>query len=195
MKVGVQNERVLFFQIHFGINLFSLIVGLFGVLALKFSIGIVEFCTLIPALLGIGMYCLNQNVGRKRRIDKTYYWGCCLTSVISLLFLSQLLFKLVVISQFSRMLYFLLTLIPICLLAYFILYGDKNIVYLLLNPIYAISVLVALVLLSTFIYNLIICNIFIGSFLVCISFIIGLLNLIIIAFICLDLRMMLYRGR
>ncbi|MGL4337860.1 MAG: hypothetical protein ACRCST_13285 [Turicibacter sp.] len=191
----VQNQRYFFFQIHCGINMGCLVIALISILALRFSMGLIEFIALISSIVGICSYFMNEYMGRRRKIVRGYYLVCNLASVISIIFIAQLLFRFVVISSIYRFIYFGMSIIPVAFIMYFIFYGEMRIISFLMNPLYLIGGGILGLILAGFIFNLIIVNLFGATFLIFISYIFTILSLFLGLLVALDIRLLLYKGR
>lgn len=195
MANSIQNQRQLFFQIHCGVNLLCFVIALICIIALKFSIGLLPLFALILPLIGIISFFINDNISRGRKVMKECYCFGSMASIISLLLISQLLFQFSITGWIWGTLYFILTAGAIIGISYFILMTNSMSLSRALTPISMIAGLIIGLLVSIVIYKFIICSIFTPGFLIFWSYIFWLIDIVLTVFVCLDLRIVLFKGR
>ena len=73
MRGPIQYQRQFILQVHCGINAFCFIVTLICILALRFSIGLIELFALILPIIGVLSLFMNSNLGKGRKVMKECY--------------------------------------------------------------------------------------------------------------------------
>lgn len=195
MANSIQYQRQLFFQIHCGVNLLCFVIALICIIALKFSIGLLQLFALILPLIGVSSFLINDNMSRGRKVMKECYCFGSVASIISLLLVSQLLFQFSVSGWLWKAIYFILTFSAIMGISYFILITNALSLSRKLSPISMIAGLIIGLLVSVVIYKFFICNIFSSGFLIFWSYMFWIIDIVLTIFVCLDLRIVLFKGR
>lgn len=191
----VRNQRQLILQVHCGIHGLCLVIALICCLALKFSIGLLGLFSILLPIVGIVSFFVNANIGKGRKMMKDCYIFGSLASLISLFLISQLLFGFIVSNWIWGLLYFIITGAAIIAVVYFILFGNMVILSRSMTPITLIAAIIIGLLISIVIYKYFFCYFFIPGFLLFWSYVFWIIDLILAVFVCLDLRIILFKGR
>ena len=195
MASNVQYQRQLFFQVHCGVNLLCFAITLMCVVALKFSIGLLQLFALILPLVGIASFFVNDSVSKGRKVVKECYCFGSMASLISLLLVSQLLFQFSVAGWIWELAYFIVTAAAVIAIGYFILLADSLLLSKTLTPISIVAGLIIGLLVAIVIYKFFICYFFTPGFLIFWSYTFWIIDLILKVLVCLDLRIILFKGR
>lgn len=195
MASTVQYQRQLFFQVHCGVNLVCFAIALICVLALKFSIGLLQLFALILPLVGIASFFVNDNVSKGRKVVKECYCFGSIASLVSLLLVSQLLFQFSVSGWLWGVGYFVMTAAAIIAIGYFILMADSLLLSKTLTPISIVAGLIIGFLVAIVIYKFFICYFLTPGFLIFWSYAFWIVDIILTVLVCLDLRIILFKGR
>lgn len=195
MRGPVQYQRQFILQVHCGINAFSFIVTLICIFALRFSIGLIELFALILPIIGVLSLFMNSNLGKGRKVMKECYLFGSLASILSLFLVSQVLIQFCYTRWLWGVGYFLLTGAAIVAIVYLIFLGNMQFLYKCLTPMTLIVTLIIGVLVSIVIYRFFLSWCFTPGFILFLSYLLWIIDVILTIFICLDLRIMLFKGR
>lgn len=195
MRGPIQYQRQFILQVHCGINAFCFVVTLICILALRFNIGLIEVLALILPIVGVLSMFMNSNLGKGRKVMKECYLFGSLASVLSLFLVSQVLIQFCYTSWLLGIGYFLVTGIAILAIIYFVFFGDIQFLYKCFTPVTLIAALIIGLLISIVIYRFFLCWCFTAGFILFFSYLLWILDIIITVFICLDLRIVLFKGR
>lgn len=195
MAGPVQYQRQLFFQVHCGINLACFAITLICIVALRFSIGFLQLFALILPLVGIASFFVNDNMSKGRKVMKECYCFGSIASILSILLVCQLLFQFCVSAWLWGVFYFIITTAAIIAIGYFILMADSLLLSKTLTPISIVAGLIIGLLVSIVIYKFFICYFLAPGFLIFWSYVFWMIDIILTVFVCLDLRIILFKGR
>lgn len=195
MRGPVQYQRQFILQVHCGINAFSFIVTLICIFALRFSIGLIELFALILPIIGVLSLFMNSNLGKGRKVMKECYLFGSLASILSLFLVSQVLIQFCYTGWLWGVGYFLLTGAAIVAIVYLIFFGNIQFLYKCLTPVTLIVTLIIGILVSIVIYRFFLSWCFTPGFILFLSYLLWIIDVILTIFICLDLRIMLFKGR
>ena len=123
-----------------------------------------------------------------------YVFGS-LSSILSLYLVSQLLFGFIVTNWIWALLYFIITGAMIVGIGYFIFCGNIQGLSRSLTPITLVAAVVIGLLIAIVIYKYFFCYFFTPGFLLFSSYLFWILDLVLMLFVCLDLRIILFKGR
>ncbi len=195
MRGPIQYQRQFILQVHCGINVFCFVVTLICILALRFNIGLIEVLALILPIVGVLSMFMNSNLGKGRKVMKECYLFGSLASVLSLFLVSQVLIQFCYTSWLLGIGYFLVTGIAILAIIYFVFFGDIQFLYKCFTPVTLIAALIIGLLISIVIYRFFLSWCFTAGFILFFSYLLWIIDIIITVFICLDLRIVLFKGR
>lgn len=195
MPNPVQYQRQLFFQVHCGLNLLCFAIVLICVIALKFSIGLLELFALILPLVGVASFFVNDNLNKGRKVMKECYCFGSVASIVSILLVCQLLFQFTVTGWLWGFVYFIMTVAAIVAVGYFILMADSLLLSKTLTPVSIVAGLIIGLLVAIVIYKFFICVFLTPGFLIFWSYAFWIFDIILTVFVCLDLRIILFKGR
>ena len=195
MKVPIQYQRQFVLQVHCVINAFCFLVTLICILALRFSIGIMELLALLLPIIGVLSLFMNMNLGKGRKVMKECYLFGSLASILSLFFVSQVLVQFCYSGWLWGVVYFFFTAAAIVGIIYFLFFGNIQLINKCMNPISLTVALVVFILIAIVIYRFFLCYFFTAGVILFFSYLLWVLNLILAVFICLDLRIILFKGR
>ena len=195
MRSPIQYERQFILQIHCGINAFCFVVTLLCILGLRFSIGLVELFALLLPIFGVLSLVVNFNLGKGRKVMRECYIFGSLSSILSLFLVSQVLIQFCYTGWLWGVVYFLLTGAAIIGIIYSIFFSNMRSINRRFTPINLGVIIIIGLLVSIVIYRFFICRCFTPGILLIISYSLWLIDLIITFFICLDLRILLFKGR
>ena len=195
MRGPSQYQRQFILQVHCGINAFCFIVTLICILALRFSIGLIELFALILPIIGVLSLFMNSNLGKGRKVMKECYLFGSLASILSLFLVSQVLIQFCYKSWLWGVGYFLFTGAALVAIVYLFFFGDMHFLYKCLTPVTLIAALIIGILVSIVIYRFFLSWCFTAGFVLFLSYLLWIIDLIMTVFICLDLRIILFKGR
>ncbi len=195
MQNPIRNQRQLILQVHCGINGICLLIALICTVALKFSIGLLGLFSILLPIVGIVSFFVNGNIGKGRKTMKDCYVFGSLASILSLYLVSQLLFGFIVTNWIWALLYFIITGAMIVGIGYFIFCGNIQGLSRSLTPITLVAAVVIGLLIAIVIYKYFFCYFFTPGFLLFWSYLFWILDLVLMLFVCLDLRIILFKGR
>ena len=195
MQNPIRNQRQLILQVHCGINGICLLITLICTVALKFSIGLLGLFSILLPVVGIVSFFANGNIGKGRKMMKDCYVFGSLSSILSLYLVSQLLFGFIVTNWIWALLYFIITGAMIVGIGYFIFCANIQGLSRSLTPITLVAAVVIGLLIAIVIYKYFFCYFFTPGFLLFSSYLFWILDLVLMLFVCLDLRIILFKGR
>lgn len=195
MQSPIRNQRQLVLQVHCGINGICLLIALICAVALKFSVGLLGLFAILLPIVGIVSFFVNGNIGKGRKTMKDCYVCGSLASILSLFLVSQLLFGFIVSNWIWALFYFILTGATMVAIVYFILFGNMQVISRSVTPITLVAAVVVGVLISIVIYRYFFCYFFNPGFILFWSYVLWIIDLIVALFVCLDLRILLFKGK
>ena len=195
MRSPIRYQRQFMLQIHLCIHACCFVITLLCILALRFSIGLLELLSLIVPMVGILSLFMNFSIGKGRKVMKDCYLVGSLSTILSLFLTSQVLLQFCCSSWLVSIFFFLLTGIAIGAIGYFIFFGDIQFFYKCMTPVTLIATVLVGLLIAIVIYRFFLIWWFDAGFILFISYFLFIIDLILTIFICLDLRLMLWKGR
>lgn len=195
MKGPIQYQRHFVLQVHCIINAFCFLVTFFCVLILRFRIGLLELLALLLPIIGILALFMNENLGKGRKVVKECYLFGSLASIFSLFFVSQVLVQFCYTGWLWGTFYFLFTGAVVAGIIYFLFFTHVQLINKCMSPISLAVALVVWILISIVIYRFFLCYFFKAGFILLFSYLLWVLDIILAVFICLDLRIILFKGR